>query len=206
MVHWLEEIERQESKKKRSGRDSARVQDKMFRIKQNYENESRLYNHCILKLDALAERVNNLPVEHREIFGKITFKAKQTRLDNKLHYFSSSRRVQKTEFGGLLNPLKNVHYKHVRLIYFNIAKIMDKVEIEVKEEFLEKKRRDGKLEDDHKSHSVKPKDERKDRFHQVYYYDMSNLTDEFAFKIIDWLTFHENIDHLPVIHDGETRF
>lgn len=205
MGHWLDDIEKQESRKRRSARDSARVQDKMFRIGQNYEKNKERYDRFIQKMESLIERVNSLPMEHREVFGKIKFEEKRSKLDNHLHYFSSSRREEKMKFGGLLRPLKNVHYKHIRVMYINVAKLMDKVEIEIKEDLLEKKRRDGQVitEDDHKSR--RDSDDERDRFHEIYYYDMDNLTDEFALKVIDWLTFHENLSHLPVIHDGEIR-
>jgi len=207
MGHWLDDIEQQENKKKRSAASSARVQDKKFRIQQNYEKNKGLYDAFVQKLFSLVDRVNDLPLEHREIFGKIAAKSKQSRLDNHLFYFSSSRRMVKMEYGGLLRPLKNAHYKHLRIIYFNIAKIMDKVEIEVNENFLEKKRKDGTLDSGETGKRVrKPKGEERDSFHQIYYYDMDNLTDEFAMKIIDWLAFHEDINCLPVIHNGEQRF
>lgn len=207
MGHWLDDIESQEKKKSRSASSSARVQDKKFRIQQNYEKNKKLYDGFIEKLNELVDRVNELPVEHREVFGKISSKEKQSKLDNKLHYFSSSRRKTKVQFKNLLRPLSNVHFKHVRLIYFNVAKIMDKVEIEIKEDLLEKKRKDGKLDTDLDKHkSKKPREEDREGFHNVYYYDMNLLTDELAYKIIDWLAFHEDLGHLPVIHDGEPRF
>jgi hypothetical protein len=35
---------------------------------------------------------------------------------------------------------------------------------------------------------------------------MNNLTQELAVKIIDWLAFHEEVSHIPIVHDGEPRF
>lgn len=208
MGHWLEDIERHESRKHRSARDSARIQDKIFRIKQNYEKNKGTYDAFIAKLDELVERVNSLPMEYREEFNKMKSQEKKSKLDNKLHFFSSSRRQQKMEFKGFLNPLKNVKYKHVRIIYFNVAKLMDKVEVEIREEFLEKKRRDGQIISDAegKNKSNKPAGIDSDKFHQIYYYDMDKLTPELALKIIDWLAFKEELDHIPVIEEGEPRF
>ena len=207
MAHWLDEIERQESRRRGSASDSARVQDKKFRIQQNYQKNKDLYDGFIAKVQALVNRVNNLPVEHREVFGKINEKLKDTKLNNHLSYFSSSRRIEKTEFKSILSPFKTVHYKHVRIIYFNVAKLIDKVEVEIYEELLEKKRHDGQIIEDHESphHSNKPHSD-KDKFHEIYYYDMSRLNDELAFKIIDWLAFHEEVSHIPIVHDGEPRF
>ncbi len=208
MPHWLDEIERFESRKHRSASSSARVQDKKFRIQQNYQKNKEIYDSFIAKLNSLSERVNNLPLEYREVFGKINFKAKSSKLDNQLNYYSSSRRLQKLQFKSIINPLKHVHFKHVRVVYFNVAKIMDKVEVELLEEYLEKKRRDGKLipeEQQNKLFTHHPHSE-VDKFHEVYYYDMSKLTDELAYQIIDWLAFKENIEHIPVIEQGEVRF
>ena len=206
-MHWFDEIERQESRRKGSASNSARVQDKKFRIQQNYQKNKEIYEGFIGMLQSLAKRVNNLPLEYREIFGKINEKVKDTRLDNHLSYFSSSRRIEKTEFKSILHPFKTIHYKHVRVIYFNIAKIIDKVEVEIYEEFLEKKRHDGQIipehEDSHLSH--KPHSD-KDKFHEIYYYEMDKLTKELATKIIDWLAFHEEVSHIPIVHDGEPRF
>jgi hypothetical protein len=207
MAHWLDEIERQESRRKGSASSSARVQDKKFRIQQNYAKNKDLYEGFIEKLSNLVERVNNLPLSYREVFGKINQHEKDTRLDNHLSFFSSSRRIEKTEFKNILHPFKSVHYKHVRVIYFNVAKLMDKVEVEIYEELLEKKRHDGKVipehEDPHRSH--KPHSE-KDKFHEIFYYGMEQLSDELAVKILDWLAFKEEVTHIPIVHDGEPRF
>jgi hypothetical protein len=205
--HWLDEIERKERRKHRSASDSARIQDKKFRIQQNYEKNHLIYDGFMEKLQGLIDRVNNLPMEYREVFGKITSKQKDSKLENHLHYFSSSRRIQKMQFKSLLRPLKNVHFKHVRIIYFNVAKVIDKVEVEVLEEFLEKKRRDGKVIPEHESGKgfQKPQSEN-DKFHEIYYYDMDKLNEEFAYQIIDWLAYRENLEHLTVVSEGEPRF
>jgi hypothetical protein len=207
MSHWLDDIERQESRRKGSASGSARVQDKKFRIAQNYQKNKEAYEAFVVKLQQLVERVNNLPIEHRAVFGKINAKQKDTRLDNHLYYFSSSRRTERTEFKNLLHPFKTIHYKHVRVIFFNVAKLMDKVEVEIYEELLEKKRRDGQVIAEHEN----PKDFHKphsesDKFHEIYYYEMEKLTDELAFKILDWLAFHEEVNHIPIVHEGEARF
>jgi hypothetical protein len=206
-MHWLDEIERQESRRKGSASNSARVQDKKFRIQHNYQKNKDTYDGFVGILQSLVKRVNNLPLEHREVFGKLNEKVKDTRLDNHLSYFSSSRRIEKTEFKSILQPFKTVHYKHVRVIYFNVAKIIDKVEVEIYEELLEKKRHDGQIIPEHEDphHTHKPHSE-SGKFHEIYYYEMSKLNQELATKIIDWLAFHEEVNHIPIVHDGEARF
>jgi hypothetical protein len=207
MTHWLDEIEKQESRKKGSASGSARVQDKKFRIQQNYQKNKEIYEAFISKLNGLVERVNILPIEYRDVFGKINVKQKESKLDNHLNYFSSSRRTEKTEFKNLLHPFKTVHYKHVRVIFFNVAKLMDKIEVEIYEELLEKKRRDGQIVDElenpkgfHKPHSET------DKFHEIYYYEMGRLDDDLALRIIDWLVFREEVNHIPIVTEGEPRF
>jgi Rad3-related DNA helicase len=207
VAHWLDEIERIENRKHRSASESARIQDKKFRIQQNYEKNRDIYDGFVGRLDNLVERVNNLPMEHREVFGKITGRVKDSKLNNHLHFFSSSRRTQKVQFKDILHPFKNIHFKHVRVIYFNIAKIMDKVEVEILEELLEKKRRDGKVVQEHEmGRDFKTPHSDKDKFHGIYYYDIEKLTDELAYQIIDWLAFREDLNHLRIIRDGEQRF
>ena len=207
MGHWLDDIERHESRKHGHASDSARIQDKKFRIQQNYAKNKKVYDGFINRLHALVDRVNNLPMEYREEFGKINFREKESKLNNRLRYFSSSRRTQKTEFKSILSPFKSVHYKHVRLIYFNVAKLMDKVEVEIHEEFLEKKRRDGKVVPEHENpHEFHKPHSEKDKFHEIYYYDMEKLTDDLAYRILDWLAFKESVDTIPVVIDGEPRF
>jgi hypothetical protein len=205
--HWLDDIERLESRKKGSASGSARVQDKKFRIQQNYQKNKEIYEAFISKLQSVIERVNNLPMSYREVFGKINIKQKDTRLDNHLNYYSSSRRTEKTEFKNILHPFRTVHYKHVRVIFFNVAKLMDKVEVEIYEELLEKKRRDGQIIEEHEN----PKDFRKphsekDKFHEIYYYEMSRLDDELTLRIIDWLVFREEVNQIPIVTEGEPRF
>jgi hypothetical protein len=207
VAHWLDEIERQESRRRGSSSGSARIQDKKFRIQQNYAKNKEIYDAFISKVQSLVVRVNNLPMAHREVFGKISEHQKETKLDNHFFYFSSSRRIEKTEFKSILNPFKTVHYKHVRVIYFNVAKLMDKAEVEIYEELLEKKRHDGKIvpENESPDHVRKPHSD-KEKFHEIYYYDMEKLTEPLAMQIIDWLAFHEEVQHIPIIHDGEPRF
>ena len=207
MVYWLDEIERHESRKKGSGSSSARVQDKKFRIGQNYAKNKNVYDGFMSKMVTLINRVNNLPIEYREEFGKINAQQKDSKLDNHLTIFSSSRRIEKTEFKSILNPFKTVHYKHVRVIYFNIAKLMDKVEVEIYEEMLEKKHRDGKIVPEHENphHSQKPHSE-KEKFHEIFYYDMDKLNDELTTKVLDWLAFREEVNKIPIVFEGEPRF
>jgi hypothetical protein len=121
--------------------------------------------------------------------------------------FSSSQRIQKTQFKSLLRPIRSVHFKHIRVIYFNVAKVMDMVEVEVLEEFLEKKRRDGQVIPENESgKGFKKPESDKDKFHEIFYYDIGKLDETLAYQVIDWLAFKENVEHLSVVNEGEPRF
>ena len=207
MGHWLDEIEWQESRRRGSGSSSARVQDKKFRIQQNYAKNKETYDSFLDSMQGLISRVNSLPLQYRDVFGKINIQRKESKLDNHLTMYSSSRRIEKTEFKSILRPFSTTHYKHVRVIYFMVAKHMDKIEVEIYEELLEKKRHDGKVIPEHEDphHSAKPHSDR-DKFHEIYYYGMDGLTNELALQIIDWLTFREEVQHIPIVTEGEPRF
>lgn len=203
MTHWIEKAERTGKTKSQPSVDSARNEDKKFRIRQNYQKNRAVYDAFVSKMNSLVDRVNQLPIEHREEFGKINSSEKKSHFDNKLWHFTSSRRYTKRVFKSLLQPYKTTHFKHVRVIYFNVAKVMDKAEVEIKEEHLEKKRLDGILVDS-EDHSFR-KRKGMSRFHNIYYFPIDRLNDDLAFHIVDWLAFHENMDHLPFAREGEER-
>jgi hypothetical protein len=78
--------------------------------------------------------------------------------------------------------------------------------VEIYEELLENKRRDGQVveelenpKDFHKPHSEK------DKFHEIYYYEMDRLDDELTLRIIDWLVFREEVNQIPIVTGGEPR-
>ena len=84
---------------------------------------------------------------------------------------------------------------------------MDKVEVEVLEEFLEKKRRDGKVVPEYESgKGFKKPESDNNKFHEIFYYQMDKLDETLAYQVIDWLAFRENVEHLAVVHEGEPRF
>ena len=203
MSHWIEDAEKRGKNIDKPSGDSARIQDKKFRIRQNYQKNKPIYDGFIKKMNSLIDRVNQLPIEHREEFGKINSSEKKSHLDNKLWHFSSSRRYHKRVFKSLLQPFSSAHFKHVRLIYFNVAKLPDKAEVEIREEHLEKKRLDGMLVDS--EHSSFKEKKGMPRLRKIYYYPMDRLNDDLAFRIVDWLAFHEGIEHLPFLKDGEER-
>ena len=139
MSHWLEDAEREEQHKiHKPLKDSAKIQDKMFRIKQNYEANKDSYEVFVNRLKDLCERANNLPMEKRDPWLHIDTKAKDSKLENHLYYFSTSERFDKRLITKAFPFVRNQHFKHIRVIYFSVSKEMDKAEIELKEDYLAK--------------------------------------------------------------------
>lgn len=207
MSHWIDDIERKQDKGKYSRKESIRLQDKKFRIRQNYQKNKAAYDNFIHKLTELTERINRLPLQHREPFGQINSTQRETRIDNKLFYLTSSRRFEKRYFKNIFFPFKKGHFKHVRIIYFTVAGKMDKCEVEIKEDYLEKKRVDGKI---IPAREKAEQGRRKSRFHKTYHFPMDQLTDDVAYRVVDWLAFHEERQHMPFIpagkeHDQRTK-
>lgn len=199
MTNWLEEAEKGLKKKKGSKGSTARILDKKFRIQKNYEKNKDKYDGFIAKLNELVDRVNDLPVEKKQPFGYINSKEKKSRLNNHLYYFSSSKRLEKIKFRGILKFFKLSHYKNIKVIYFNVSRHIDIVGIEIKERSLLKERiRDTSKTDDKKGvKGSKHKD--KDRIHFKFAWDMNKLDDELAMQVISWLAFKEDMENLPFV-------
>ncbi len=203
MAHWLEEEEnRQKRKKDRLERARERILLKKESIKKNYLKNKGKYNGFIAELDKMVEGVNNMPLDKRKVFGKISSKSKKTKLDNQFHFFGSSSRFKKRKNKGLFSRLKLYHYKHIRVIYFSIAKEMDKVEIETKESYLIRERKKERVSDEKKSHDEVNKHEGEERDDRLYIFDIDKLNRNVAMYIIDWLVFIEDIEHLPFESQG----
>ena len=110
MAHWIEKAERADKNNKKPSGENAQVQDKKFRIRQNYQKNKAIYDGFIRKMNNLVDRVNQLPAEHREEFGKLNSSEKKSHLDNKLWHFSSSKRYSKRVFKGVFKPFKDTHF------------------------------------------------------------------------------------------------
>lgn len=195
MAHWLEDSEREERKKKRKpARESARIQDKMFRIKKNYEKNKDIYEEFIAQIHNLVERVNNLPAEKREPFKYLEAKAKESKLGNHLYIFSSSERAEKRIATKSFPFYKNQYYKHIRIIYFCISKEMDMAEIEVKENYLAKTRMKSHGSEEH---DIDLLDDGLTRVDVLFLYKIKKLNKDLAFRVLDWIAFKEDLNYLP---------
>lgn len=200
MTHWLEEAEREEQlKKQRPSHESAKIQDKIFRINNNYEANKEKYEKFIEMFHDLCERANQLPAEKREPWNHIEVKPKESKLNNHLVTFSTDERLEKLVTISRFPFFKRQHFKHIRHIYFTISKEMGKCEIEVKDDYLAKTRLnldDGKDTD-------KPTSDGFQRVNVIFLYEINDLSKDIALKILDWLAFKADLKSLPF---GEEHF
>jgi len=200
MSHWLEEAERDELRKKqRVSKESAKVQDKIFNIKKNYEANKDTYENFIELIHDLIERANSLPAEKREPWTIIEFKQKESKLENHLFHAHTSEGFDKTVAIKAFPFIKNQHYKHVHAIYFSVSKEMGMIEIEVKDDYLAKSRMKS---DDSKDTALLVDDGLK-RMDIVFKYEMNKLDKSLAYKILDFLAFKADFKSLPF---GEENF
>jgi len=190
MSHWLEEAEKAgHIAKPGSSLQHERIRHKKERIVINYMSNKRLYDDFISVLYQLTDRANNLSPEKREPFGLMDARSKDSKLNNHLNIFSTSRRVIRHGRKGILAWFKKYHFKHYRVMYVNVSKIPGKIEMEFKENYLARtilssRKKNGKM---------KPAGHA-DRLHVLYYIDMENLDQELALEIIDWLAFAKELE------------
>jgi hypothetical protein len=193
MSHWLEEAEREERrKKKHPSQESARIQDKIFRIQQNYEANKEPYESFVKYLFDICERANNLPQDKKIPWGMIDFRAKESKLNNHLYHASTSERMEKTVVTKSFPFVKRQHYKHLRSIYFNVSKKMDFAEIEVRDDYLAKTRLSS---DDKEKFEVL--NDGLPRLKMIFEYEIKNLDRQLAITILDWLAFKSEVKSLP---------
>lgn len=193
MTHWLEEAEREERRKqKRPSQESARIQDKIFRIQENYNANKELYEEFIHYFFDLCERANNLPHEKKLPWVMIDFRAKESKLSNHLYHASTSERIEKNIVIKSFPFFKRQHYKHLRSIYFSISKKMNYVEVEVRDDYLAKSR----LTTDEKD---KPEilNDGLPRVKMIFEIDIKRLDRQLAIAVLDWLAFKNDVKALP---------
>jgi hypothetical protein len=199
MPHWLEEAEREEQRRReKPSRESAKVQDKIFRIRENYKVNKKTYEDFIAYFFDLCSRANNLPAEKKLPWNKIDFRNKESKLDNHLYYASTSESLDKIVKTTAFPFIKRQHYKHVRSVHYNISKKMNYAEVEIRDDYLAKTR-------------LKSNDSEKDKILDdgfpkvkvVFEYEIEKLERDLAIKILDWLAFKADVSSLPF---GEEHF
>lgn len=191
MSHWLEEAEsRKEMVESHSAVDV--IKKKKKDIQENYAANSKLYENFLKELESLAERVNSLPTEYREDYGKINFNSKDSKLDNHLFYLSTSRRVHKRIHSGLFTYFKKYTFKHIRVAYFTIAREMGMFDIELKEKFLLRKRINPDDDRKHKIRSSKKRESNRKDF--VFRLSLEQVNSNTALQIVDWLAYRQEME------------
>ena len=193
MSHWLEEAEsRKEMVENHSGAEV--IKKKKKDIRENYDANGKLYGSFLKELESLAERVNNLPKDYREDFGKINFNFKDSKLENHLFYLSTSRRIQKRLYTGLLTYFKKYTFKHIRVAYFTISREMGMFDIELKEKYLLRKRINPDDDRSRKKKSTKKyKGNRKD---YVFRLSLEKVDRNTALQIVDWLAYRQEMESI----------
>lgn len=184
MDNWLEEIEGKENKKvSLSEKAKERINAKKEKVALNYKKNATSFDDFIKKINELVSRVNSLPEDERTEFIEIDARHKKTEFDNHLHIFSSSKRVFINRKRFYFFGDKKYRYKYIRVIYINISKEIDKVEIEVKEKYLPKGHKRKYIVED---------------IHRLYKLNFEVLTPELTYQIINWLAFKKEVTNLSI--------
>ncbi len=197
MSHWLEEAESFKELDEGRTADEA-IKKKKKAIRENYETNGEKYELFLKELQSLADRVNNLPKEFREEFGKLNYNFKDSKLDNHLFYLSTSRRVQRRLYQGIFTYFKKYTFKHIRVAYFTMAREMGMFDIELKEKYLLRVR--IKTDDEKKSKRKKPmlKGSRKDFVFRLGFDEVDKNT---ALQIIDWLAYRQEMENVSFFNN-----
>ena len=192
MSHWLDVEERMHSPVNKGRADS--TSSKRGEIERNFALVSAKYNDFLDDLYNLIDRVNSLPVESRSDFGAIEGKDKDTKLNNHLNIFSSSRRKYKVSILDYLRFFsKRKKYKNFRVVYFNVSSRQGMIDIEVKERTVQRfSHASDKVESDDDRHVSR-------QVHIVEYLPVEMLDHDFALGVIDWLAFKQDSEHSEVI-------
>lgn len=195
MAHWLEEAER-EGQGRESKSNSPSFLDRKMRIEKNYNAHAKEYNTFIKTIDKLVKRVNALPLEKKDPFGNIDSKSKESKLLNHMHVLKSSLRFQQKVYrGSFWDLLKPKHLKHVRVILITVSSQFGKIGLDVRDEALLKE----KIVVDDELVKEKKKFQDEDRFHEYMNWDIKDLNEELALKIIDWLAYKAEVYELPFV-------
>jgi hypothetical protein len=200
MINWLEEAE---SRKRVTGENDVsadRIQLKKEAVRQNFQANQQLYDNFIKHLTGLVERVNNLPMEDREPFAKLTLKSKDSKLDNHFYYLSSSRRIQKRLYKNLFKYFKKYNFKHIRVIYLTVSQKMGMIDVELKENLLLRVRMKANT-DKGKTKSQKKKNENRKDY--IFHLNLSAIDKNIAMEIIDWLVFKKEMEQISFFADRD---
>lgn len=187
MSHWLEEAERKQNPKKENISRADRIRKRYLKIQENLKNNGDQFDEFTKDLHNLIDRVSKLPAYQNKPFRKMECREKDSKLNNHLNIFSSSRRIDDRKIWSFLPFFSSDHFKHFRVLYISISGRDGKCEIELKENFLKREA----LGFDKNNLKVRPS--KSDKFHVIYTFPISHLDHELALEVIDWLAFAKEI-------------
>ncbi|MDY0104682.1 MAG: hypothetical protein RBS07_17245 [Lentimicrobium sp.] len=190
MSHWLDA---EEQKLHTEDKGHLALKNKRVEIEGNFVLVSAQYNAFIEDLYQLLNRVNDLPLESRTEFGSIEGREKETKLNNHLNIFSSSRRKYRISFFDFFRFFKRKKYKNIRVVYIYVSSHQGKINIEVKERTLMRLSMGVDKPEGDEGRRVKRQG------HVVASLPVEMLDHEFALDIIDWLAFKKDSANSPAI-------
>jgi len=197
MSDWLDQAE---SNIASVDDDHSKQEEKFLKkqeaIRENYQANKVLFDSFITDLKKLVERVNKLPAEHRQPFGKLGFHFKDSKLDNQLHYFSSSTKVKKRMYKNIFHLFKTYTFKRVRVAYLTVSSQQGMINVELKENMLLRVRltRSGEHE-----RLKDPRRRNKDRKNYRFSLELQNMNGTEPREIIDWLAFRKEMKDIHLI-------
>ena len=207
MAHWLEEAENEKQEEVKKPRVSrTEIQQKTEDIRQNYETNKKAYDDFITALFTLCQRANTLPPESREPWNIIESKARESKMNSHLYSFITRERFDMRAPIKSFPFIKLRHFKHVRKVMFSVSKTLGMVNIEVYEDYIAKTR----ISKDDGGEIKEVVDDGLERYHLIYHFAIKDLNEDLSLKLLDWLTFREDLEHLPftkkdIKRTGKTR-
>lgn len=199
MSNWLEEAERNIVTGNDQNKLEDKLQNKKEKIRKNYLDNQLAFDAFIADLKKLVDRVNHLPAENRDPFGKISFYTKESKLNNHLHYISSSARIKKRMFKNVFHFFKTYTFKRIRVVYITVSSHDGKIDIELKENMLLRVRMTRAGENERLKD---PRKKNKDRKDFLFRFDLNSMNGSEPRDIIDWLAFKKEMEEILFFDGG----
>ncbi|MBW6491222.1 MAG: hypothetical protein K0B15_08535 [Lentimicrobium sp.] len=183
MAHWLDLEEQRHNPDIKAEAKEQFLNRKRQEVLNNFSLISEKYSTFLNDLYQLIKRVNSLPVESRIGFGKIEGRSKNSRLNNYLNIFSSSRRVKKPAPLGFFSFFKRKSFKNIRVAYINVSSHSGMVDIEIKESMIQRvSRKEDTIGNENGKGHIRLE-------HVVVSVPVEMLDHSFALELIDWFAF-----------------
>lgn len=199
MSNWLEEAERNIASVNDKSKSEDKLHNKKEKIRKNYLDNQIAFDSFIADLKKLVDRVNHLPTESRDPFGKISFYTKESKLNNHLHYISSSARVKKRMYKNVFHLFKTYTFKRIRVVYLTVSSHEGKIDVELKENMLLRVRMTRAGENERLKD---PRRKNKDRKDFLFRFDLNSLNGSEPRDIIDWLAFKKEMEEILFFDGG----